>query len=164
MSSCYLRLYQVILTDPGYIGLPKIPRNKNGRPSQRRGDLPVGAHRGVYEVNEPAKKSDEPILDYLGIVEGRTMAPAGLEKIYQKDAFVCDARGLPIFCNSCWNWKPDRTHHCSEVNRCVRRMDHFCPWYVVSEARWTLPFLFPWIYLFVLITRIGWEVSFRKLR
>ena len=49
---------------------------------------------------------------------------------------MCDEVGLPIFCEKCLNWKPDRTHHCSEVNRCVRRMDHFCPWIggVVSET------------------------------
>lgn len=59
-----------------------------------------------------------------------------MEYFYSKDIFVCDDVGLPIFCEKCLNWKPDRTHHCSEVNRCVRRMDHFCPWIggVVSET------------------------------
>ena len=131
MSCSYLRLFQVIITDPGYVVRPKVVRKRNGRPSQHPGDLPVGAYTGSFELNKPDGKCEGPTLDYLGIVGGKTKPPAGLEEIYQEDAFVCDAQGLPIFCNYCWNWKFDRTHHCSEVNRCVRRMDHFCPWYVL---------------------------------
>lgn len=60
----------------------------------------------------------------------------GLEYFYSKDAFICDHQGKPIWCNKCNNWKPDRTHHCSEIDRCVRRMDHYCPWVggIVSET------------------------------
>ncbi|TRM70305.1 DHHC palmitoyltransferase-domain-containing protein [Schizophyllum amplum] len=32
------------------------------------------------------------------------------------------------WCNKCWSPKPERTHHCSECNRCVLKMDHHCPW------------------------------------
>lgn len=55
-----------------------------------------------------------------------------------KDMYICALGGSlqPRFCTFCQNLKPDRTHHCSEINRCVRRMDHFCPWVggVVSET------------------------------
>lgn len=55
-----------------------------------------------------------------------------------KDMYICALGGnlQPRFCTFCQNLKPDRTHHCSEINRCVRRMDHFCPWVggVVSET------------------------------
>lgn len=44
------------------------------------------------------------------------------------DAYVCDFEGTPLFCEKCHNWKPDRTHHCKELGRCVRKMDHYCPW------------------------------------
>lgn len=59
----------------------------------------------------------------------------GLEQFYTKDIFVCDPQGKPIWCDKCKNWKPDRTHHCSQIGRCVHRMDHFCPWVggIVSE-------------------------------
>ena len=32
------------------------------------------------------------------------------------------------YCGQCDNIKPPRTHHCSLCQRCVRRMDHHCPW------------------------------------
>lgn len=46
----------------------------------------------------------------------------------QYDAYICDYEGLPLFCEKCSIFKPDRTHHCKELGRCVRKMDHFCPW------------------------------------
>ncbi|KAF8339622.1 DHHC palmitoyltransferase-domain-containing protein, partial [Cantharellus anzutake] len=38
------------------------------------------------------------------------------------------ANGEPRWCRKCWAPKPERTHHCSECNRCVLKMDHHCPW------------------------------------
>eukprot|EP00043_Microstomoeca_roanoka_P021265 m.255015 g.255015 ORF g.255015 m.255015 type:complete len:271 (-) comp19020_c0_seq1:102-914(-) len=31
-------------------------------------------------------------------------------------------------CHKCHTYKPDRAHHCSICGRCIRRMDHHCPW------------------------------------
>jgi len=50
------------------------------------------------------------------------------EHMEQYDAYVCDYEGVPLFCEKCRIYKPDRTHHCKELGRCVRRMDHYCPW------------------------------------
>nr|QDC33566.1 palmitoyltransferase ZDHHC3 [Coleomegilla maculata]QDC33567.1 palmitoyltransferase ZDHHC3 [Coleomegilla maculata] len=37
--------------------------------------------------------------------------------------------GQVIFkCPKCCSIKPDRAHHCSVCQRCVRKMDHHCPW------------------------------------
>lgn len=55
-------------------------------------------------------------------------ASRDLQDHYTKDVFVCEGDGRPIWCSFCMNWKPDRTHHCREVDRCVRKMDHYCPW------------------------------------
>lgn len=57
----------------------------------------------------------------------------GVESYY---AFISDYDGNPQWCDKCHNWKPDRAHHCRELNHCVRRMDHFCPWAggIISET------------------------------
>ena len=31
-------------------------------------------------------------------------------------------------CARCLRTKPDRTHHCSQCNKCVLKMYHHCPW------------------------------------
>ncbi|XP_060614284.2 palmitoyltransferase ZDHHC3-like isoform X1 [Anolis sagrei] len=31
-------------------------------------------------------------------------------------------------CNRCETYRPPRAHHCRICHRCVRRMDHHCPW------------------------------------
>ncbi|XP_072839972.2 palmitoyltransferase ZDHHC3 isoform X1 [Pogona vitticeps] len=31
-------------------------------------------------------------------------------------------------CNRCETYRPPRAHHCQVCHRCVRRMDHHCPW------------------------------------
>ena len=60
--------------------------------------------------------------------ESDTAPAPGLEGFYGRDVFVCDYRGLPIWCSTCNNWKPDRAHHNQDVGRCTLKMDHFCPW------------------------------------
>jgi palmitoyltransferase len=52
------------------------------------------------------------------------------------DAYICDYEGYPLWCPMCHNWKPDRTHHSSQLGRCVKRMDHFCPYAggIISET------------------------------
>ncbi|KAK5113027.1 hypothetical protein LTR85_011049 [Meristemomyces frigidus] len=49
-------------------------------------------------------------------------------EFWMKDVFVCDNQGLPIWCQHCRTWKPDRAHHNQDTGRCTLKMDHFCPW------------------------------------
>jgi len=38
-------------------------------------------------------------------------------------------QGQVIFkCQKCCSIKPERAHHCSVCHRCIRKMDHHCPW------------------------------------
>lgn len=54
--------------------------------------------------------------------------PENLHEWYSRDVYVCEPDGKPKWCWHCNCYKPDRSHHCSEVQRCVYKMDHFCPW------------------------------------
>ncbi|PNY29523.1 Palmitoyltransferase [Tolypocladium capitatum] len=68
----------------------------------------------------------------------------GLEAFYSKDVFVCESDGRPKWCSECRQWKPDRAHHSSELDRCVRKMDHLCPWVggMVAEPSFNFFFQF----------------------
>lgn len=35
---------------------------------------------------------------------------------------------LPRWCHQCQNFKPPRSHHCRDLNTCVLKLDHYCPW------------------------------------
>ncbi|KAH6628702.1 DHHC palmitoyltransferase-domain-containing protein [Chaetomium tenue] len=119
MLATYLRVFLVIQLDPGVTPLgPRATEQKakaKGR-SRRERDLEA-ANR--YEAR-PDDNPDSP----------------GLEEFYSKDVFVCETDGRPRWCSSCCNWKMDRAHHCSEIERCVKKMDHYCPWVggIVAET------------------------------
>src|SRR5436853_5036471 len=62
--------------------------------------------------------------------------PLRVEDFWLRDVFISNYDGRPPFCSTCLNFKPDRAHHSSEINRCISKMDHFCPWVggIVSET------------------------------
>lgn len=35
-------------------------------------------------------------------------------------------------CTRCEAYRPPRAHHCRICKRCVKRMDHHCPWYLIT--------------------------------
>eukprot|EP01126_Amoeba_proteus_P066174 TRINITY_DN9526_c1_g1_i2.p1 TRINITY_DN9526_c1_g1~~TRINITY_DN9526_c1_g1_i2.p1 ORF type:complete len:419 (+),score=107.34 TRINITY_DN9526_c1_g1_i2:59-1258(+) len=41
----------------------------------------------------------------------------------------------PRWCSYCQQYKPLRTFHSKDINRCVLRMDHYCPW-VYNAVGW----------------------------
>ncbi|KAL6705688.1 palmitoyltransferase pfa5 [Coniothyrium glycines] len=75
------------------------------------------------------------------------------------DAFICDYQGLPLWCEKCRNWKPDRTHHCKELGRCVRKMDHYCPWAGGIIAESTHKFFMQFVFFGTLYTTYTWVVT-----
>ncbi|KAK6367974.1 uncharacterized protein PV06_09299 [Exophiala oligosperma] len=89
------------------------------------------------------------------------------QNFWHKDVFVCGWDGRPPFCSTCYNYKPDRAHHCSELGRCVLKMDHFCPWVggIVSETsfKFFIQFTF-WAALFCLHTLIFVSYFFAQRR
>lgn len=60
----------------------------------------------------------------------------GQEEFWMKDIYVCQDDGRPAYCSTCCQFKTDRSHHNRDADRCVRKLDHFCPWVggVVSES------------------------------
>jgi len=33
-------------------------------------------------------------------------------------------------CTRCETFRPPRAHHCRICKRCIKKLDHHCPWYV----------------------------------
>lgn len=112
MIASYLRTILTITFDCGVVplGALAIERRKNAAKKAR--DSQGSVMDGYSYYGGPDPDPDSP----------------GLEQFYTRDVFVCESDGRPKWCSECCNWKPDRAHHSSEVNRCVYRMDHYCPW------------------------------------
>jgi palmitoyltransferase len=121
MAITYFRLLYIVHFDPGFVPLrrPAVIHGKGEKRHRRIGAGDDGLGGGEYEA--PPKK----VADWHSDAD----AP-WLEEFYRRDVFECEMDGRPRWCTECRCWKPDRAHHCSDVGRCVRKMDHFCPWYV----------------------------------
>lgn len=119
MACAFFRLVYLVTFDPPYVPLgPK--HNDKGvervRHSKRRRDK-----HGFVESGQYASDSVPQVLD-------SDPDSPGLEHFYTRDVFVCEADGRPRWCSTCANWKPDRAHHSHHANRCILKMDHYCPW------------------------------------
>ncbi|OLN86070.1 Palmitoyltransferase PFA5 [Colletotrichum chlorophyti] len=116
----YLRTFLQIKADPGLVPLGPQAQHPSRGSIQKRRRRKEGDLESQPYFTGPDQDPDSP----------------GLEEFYSRDTFVCESDGRPKWCSECRNWKPDRAHHSSEVGRCVRKMDHFCPWVggMVSET------------------------------
>ncbi|KAI9743813.1 MAG: palmitoyltransferase pfa5 [Claussenomyces sp. TS43310] len=159
MAASYMRLLLIVKLDPGYVPLGPGAKSRRIRGSEKpRGPITsemshnLGHGHGSPETAvNVAKDPDSP----------------GLEDFYTKDVFVCEFDGKPKFCSECGIWKPDRTHHCSDVERCVRKMDHYCPWAggIVAENsfKFFLQFVtYTWLYCFYLVVVLAIYVHEQK--
>jgi palmitoyltransferase len=128
MATSFFRLVIITIWDPPYLPLgPGAVREQNsgkgkGRVKRKEDNIAGGEY-------DPGNSSGDAIRGPAGYKDDPDSP--GLELFYTKDVFVCEMDGKPRWCSSCANWKPDRSHHCSSSGRCILKMDHFCPWYVV---------------------------------
>jgi hypothetical protein len=129
MVVSYLQLYYQVLWNPGYLplGEQKVADDENAKQSKR--------HRGKKRTRKPdPEKTNQADADVERGSNSTAVGTAfqsdfGLESFYTRDVFVCQEDGRPHWCTTCCQYKTDRAHHCRELGRCVRKMDHFCPWY-----------------------------------
>jgi palmitoyltransferase len=151
---CYARLIQTIITNPGY-----VPRGAAWYQQHKEKAASSGRHSSGHHSRRVSTPhlTEKPLHSWQGGTQdlesggsnhsSLTTAKNHAKQTYnhshspgipfwQRDIFVCNPDGRPAFCSSCLTHKPDRTHHCSEVDRCVLKMDHFCPWVggIVSET------------------------------
>ncbi|KAI9795214.1 MAG: palmitoyltransferase pfa5 [Piccolia ochrophora] len=115
----FARLLQTIAVNPGYV--PRGPQwyqqrqNKARDIATRKGKT---QHTGRWMREKESPESDVE-MGRGGIVPNdRAAAPSepqsiaqpsqGLESFYTRDVFVCESDGRPIWCSTCFNWKPDR--------------------------------------------------------
>lgn len=154
---CYARLLQTITTNPGYVsrgaewhrqreeeaarsrasrrGYHRKRRSITEKPSHRPQSWPPGNQdTGSSGSNHSSfTTSKEHPTHHFSSNDDHSSIDI---PFWHRDIFVCNPDGRPPFCSTCLNHKPDRAHHCSEVDRCVLKMDHFCPWVggIVSET------------------------------
>ncbi|KAK5998975.1 Palmitoyltransferase PFA5 [Cladobotryum mycophilum] len=117
----YLRTFVSVQRDPGLVPLPP--------------DIEA-EHDAINKARKNRRRRDRDVEERAWTPPDPNPDSPFLEEFYSKDIFVCEADGRPKWCSECRRWKPDRAHHSSELGRCVRKMDHFCPWVggMVSET------------------------------
>lgn len=132
VACTYYRILYTLVINPGYVERgPQYYAVLEEKKHQVKGKRDRFRKSGKVHGAGDAEKGFA--TSYKGAAVGGRPNPSesvGLQDFYRKEVFVCEGDGRPVWCSMCMNWKPDRTHHCSEVNRCVRKMDHYCPWYV----------------------------------
>lgn len=86
-------------------------------------------------IERSSRKSEQNGRPSTIVPERLSLPSPTLEDILSKDVFVCQPDGIPRWCSTCKIWRPDRSRHCREKDRCVLKLDHFCPWVggIVSE-------------------------------
>lgn len=133
MLGTYIRLLYTVIRNPGYLplGAERLQADvaeQDSKPSGKRLGW-LSSKSQQTEKADTASDLERGGSEYSGS-PGPPGDPLSLETFYTKDVFMCQDDGRPQYCSTCCQFKTDRAHHCREINRCVAKMDHFCPWYV----------------------------------
>uniref|UniRef100_A0A671F0A2 Palmitoyltransferase n=1 Tax=Rhinolophus ferrumequinum TaxID=59479 RepID=A0A671F0A2_RHIFE len=79
-----------------------------------QGEAAAGATLGAWDWGTAS--------DFTGAVPKGNATKEFIESLQLKPGQVV------YKCPKCCSIKPDRAHHCSVCKRCIRKMDHHCPW------------------------------------
>jgi palmitoyltransferase len=150
LLACYGRLVHTIITNPGV-----VPRGAQFYVEAKRKPSSWTEKSGHQDVPSPRKRR------YDGNRELYTL------EFWRRDVWTCNFDGRSRYCSTCFNFKVDRVSHCSEIDRCVYKMDHFCPWVsgIVSESsfKFFIQFCF-WATLFTFTTLVVMAYYFAERR
>ncbi|KAN0071646.1 DHHC palmitoyltransferase domain containing protein [Elaphomyces granulatus] len=136
----YLRLYCVVVRNPDSLpcGEQALEPNEGGGSSaqDRKHYRRQRRHGTAREKTEDISTDIEDSRDLGSGQNAFSLDDLGLEKFYLKDVFVCQQDGRPPYCSTCCQFKTDRAHHSHQLDRCSRKLDHFCPWVggVIAES------------------------------
>ncbi|EAS31280.3 palmitoyltransferase pfa5 [Coccidioides immitis RS] len=157
LAVSYFRVITTIIWNPGFLQRGnQWHQSRTGKPEGNTKRRKRRHRPGTsYPDNANVEHAPYPIDAY------------GLEAFYCKDIFVCEQDGRPPWCSTCCQWKTDRAHHCSEVDRCTRKLDHFCPWVggVISESsfKFFIQFLF-YTFLFTTFNVVVFSIVIAEYR
>ncbi|KAK9239976.1 DHHC palmitoyltransferase-domain-containing protein [Lipomyces kononenkoae] len=130
-----------------FVGPGLVPRGW-GKLSERSLAAKETGEGGLHtEPSAPAATSRQSQERIRGITPERDLEKQVNGKANDNnvpEAFICESDGYPLWCSRCQSVKPDRAHHSSELDRCVIKMDHYCPWVgaIIGFKNYKLFYLF----------------------
>lgn len=127
----YARLLDVVARSPGLVPrgsqwYSENVKKSHSRRHRNRSSSNTSDTEGE-KVHEPESSREREPIEVRQLMATERL-DYNVEEFWKRDVFICNPDGRPPYCSTCHNWKPDRTHHCSELDRCVLKFDHFCPW------------------------------------
>ena len=123
MVLTYLRVLFVIQFNSGVVPLGALAAER-----REKEQLDKKERRKAWAQCHGGGGHDLEANRYEGYWPDPNVDSPGLELFYSKDVFICHTDGRPRWCTACSTWKQDRVSHCRDINRCVRKLDHYCPW------------------------------------
>lgn len=97
----FIAHFRAMVTDPGI-----VPINKNAMINRRS----IDSHLYGHSTNSFSENDD---------------SDSGTDIMMLKPKYVGEDWSI---CTRCESYRPPRAHHCRVCRRCVRKMDHHCPW------------------------------------